>query len=161
MDTGFETKNAGNKAGKNEWLTPPELIKSLGEFDLDPCSPINRPWPTAKEHYTIEDNGLILPWTGRVFCNPPYDMLKQFLDKCALHKNCIALTFARTETNAFHSSVWPYATSVFFFKGRIRFYHVDGTQGGTPGAPSMLISYSKENDEALKGLKGGKFIQIK
>lgn len=23
----------------NEWLTPPEIIKSLGEFDLDPCAP--------------------------------------------------------------------------------------------------------------------------
>lgn len=27
--------------GKNqEWLTPPNILKSLGEFDLDPCSPI-------------------------------------------------------------------------------------------------------------------------
>ena len=23
-----------------EWLTPPEILKPLGEFDLDPCSPI-------------------------------------------------------------------------------------------------------------------------
>jgi len=23
----------------DEWLTPPKIIKSLGEFDLDPCSP--------------------------------------------------------------------------------------------------------------------------
>lgn len=22
------------------WLTPPDIIKSLGEFDLDPCSPV-------------------------------------------------------------------------------------------------------------------------
>ena len=42
----------------DEWLTPPEIIKALGPFDLDPCSPINRPWDTARKHYTIENNGL-------------------------------------------------------------------------------------------------------
>ena len=44
-----------NTENNDTWLTPPSIITSLGEFDLDPCSPINRPWPTAKEHYTIED----------------------------------------------------------------------------------------------------------
>jgi len=32
---------------KDEWLTPPDIIKALGPFDLDPCAPIVRPWPTA------------------------------------------------------------------------------------------------------------------
>lgn len=67
MDTSFE-----RQSGKDEWLTPPSIIKALGEFDLDPCSPINRPWDTAKEHYTILDNGLLKPWKGRCFVNPPY-----------------------------------------------------------------------------------------
>jgi hypothetical protein len=34
-----------------EWLTPPEIITSLGMFDLDPCTPSVRPWDTAKKHY--------------------------------------------------------------------------------------------------------------
>ena len=42
---------------KSEWLTPPDLLSQLPEFDLDPCSPVRRPWPTAKNHYTIEDDG--------------------------------------------------------------------------------------------------------
>jgi hypothetical protein len=29
--------------GTDEWLTPPEIMARLGEFDLDPCSPVNRP----------------------------------------------------------------------------------------------------------------------
>jgi len=45
----------------NEWLSPPEIVKVLGPFDLDPCSPVYRPWPTAREHYTIIDNGLLIP----------------------------------------------------------------------------------------------------
>ena len=43
MNVTFE---GNTSTGKDEWLTPPEIIKSLGEFDLDPCSPINRPWAT-------------------------------------------------------------------------------------------------------------------
>ncbi len=58
--------------GKDEWLTPPEIITSLGSFDLDPCSPIARPWPTAKTHFTIQDDGLSQKWDGRVWMNPPY-----------------------------------------------------------------------------------------
>ena len=86
----------------DEWLTPPEILKAIGEFDLDPCSPINRPWNTAKKHYTVEDNGLIQEWIGRVFLNPPYGPeTGKWLQKLAEHGNGIALIFARTETDMF------------------------------------------------------------
>ena len=68
MNVTFEGKT---ETGKDEWLTPPELVSALGKFDLDPCSPINRPWDTAKKHYTILDDGLTQPWDGKVWCNPP------------------------------------------------------------------------------------------
>lgn len=44
-----------HKMGKDEWLTPPQIIKALGGFDLDPCSPINRPWDMViEEEFDIE-----------------------------------------------------------------------------------------------------------
>ena len=43
---------------KDEWLTSLDIVRDLGEFDLDPCSPINRPWDTARRHLTIQDDGL-------------------------------------------------------------------------------------------------------
>ena len=43
--------------GKYEWLTPKHITDALGEFDLDPCAPIVRPWETAWNHFTIEDDG--------------------------------------------------------------------------------------------------------
>ena len=163
MNTTFETKNPGNIAGKDEWLTPPEIIRALGEFDLDPCSPINRPWDTAKNHYTENDDGLKKEWIGRVWCNPPYgNQTGVWLNKCAEYGNAIALVFARTETKMFFESVWDKADALLFIKGRLRFYNVDGTRGGSAGAPSVLIAYGQENAEILKHCNiNGKFIQLK
>jgi hypothetical protein len=45
--------------GHDEWLTPPEIVKALGTFDLDPCAPAVRPWDTAKRHFWAE--GLDMP----------------------------------------------------------------------------------------------------
>jgi hypothetical protein len=161
MDVTFETKHK-NKAGKDEWLTPPYIVKALGEFDLDPCSPITRPWETAKNHFTELDNGLLLPWSGRIWCNPPYGTQTEFwLYKCAMHGNAIALTFARTETRMFFRCVWDKAVAILFIKGRLRFHHVTGEQGNSAGAPSVLIAYDDANAVALRdsGIKG-KFILL-
>jgi hypothetical protein len=127
----------------DEWLTPPEIIKQLGTFDLDPCSPVNRPWPTAAKHYTIEDNGLMLNWDGRVWLNPPYDnSIGQWLEKMALHHSGISMIFARTETRHWHEWVWPFAKAILFMRGRPHFHYVDGTKAkGNSGAPVALVAY--------------------
>ena len=146
-----------NTENNDTWLTPPSIITSLGEFDLDPCSPINRPWPTAKEHYTVEDDGLLMPWNGRVWLNPPYgDQLGVWLQKGALHKNVTALIFARTETKAFQNFVFPHADSFLFISGRIKFHRIDGSVGNTANAPSILVAYDEYNSEKLfeSGIKG-------
>lgn len=143
--------------GKEEWLTPPRIVKALGAFDLDPCSPINRPWDTARRHYTINDNGLALPWEGRVWLNPPYgNHTEQWIRRLAEHGNGIALIFARTETATFFPWVWGYARAVLFLKGRLCFHNVDGSKGGNAGAPSVLIAYGQDNIGTLQtcGLAG-------
>ena len=146
-----------NTENKDEWLTPPSIIKTLGEFDLDPCSPQIRPWDTAKYHFTIKDDGLSKDWFGRVWCNPPYGKETfKWLQKLAQHKNGVALIFARTETIGFHKEIWNKADAIFFFKGRLKFYSVMGIQGDTANAPSCLIIYGKQNIESIKnsGLSG-------
>ena len=160
MDVTFE---GNSTTGKNEWLTPPELLAKLGDFDLDPCAPINRPWATATHHYTIEDNGLEQPWFNRVFCNPPYDtkLIIQFIERCIEHRNAIALTFARTETKLFQELIFKKAHSILFIKGRLSFHHVTGERGGTAGAPSCLIAFDETNGEVLKNCAiEGKFIRL-
>lgn len=152
-------KNQDGNVKTHEWLTPPEIIRSLGEFDLDPCAPVNRPWETARNHFTVEDNGLLQNWFGRVWMNPPYDrkVIDEWMKKMAKYGSGIALTFARTDRNSFHNYVFPVAASILFIKQRLTFYTVEGIRAkANGGAPSVLIAYGEENSEAISrsGIKG-------
>ena len=136
---------------KDEWLTPPQLIRALGRFDLDPCAPVKRPWATAKHHYTIRDDGLEKPWFGRVWLNPPYGrQTPLWLARLREHGDGIALVFARTETRMFFDSIWPNADGIAFIRGRLAFYHADGTGSGHAGAPSCLVAYGQSNVTAIR-----------
>ena len=148
----------------DEWLTPPWILERLGEFDLDPCAPApdRRPWPTAKKHYSFAENGLVQPWEGRVWLNPPYGKhAAQWLIRLAQHGNGIALIFARTETDAFFRTVWEKADALLFVRGRLHFYDVNGIEAkSNSGAPSVLIAYGGNNMTLLRnsGIPGA-FVQ--
>lgn len=139
---------------KQEWLTPPWLLSVLGQFDLDPCSPVVRPWPTADRHFTIMDDGLSMPWAGRVWLNPPYDerFISAWMERLATHEGGgTALVFARTETEWFQRWVWPKASALLFLKGRLYFHHVDGREAGNnAGAPSVLVAFGQADAEILR-----------
>lgn len=143
------------------WLTPPEIIRALGEFDLDPCCPPVMPWQTAKEHYT--SLGLCKPWFGRVWLNPPYSReAVKWLRKMAMHGDGIALAFARTETEWFFETIWRAATAVLFLEGRIYFHHADGVRAAmNAGAPSVLAAYGNDNAAILKASGiAGQFVSL-
>ena len=137
---------------KDEWLTPPRIIKALGEFDLDPCAPVTPPWRTAAKHYTVVDDGLAQEWDGRVWCNPPYGLeAAEWLSKLADHGDGIALIFARTETKMFFDFVWGKASAVLFLYGRLHFHHINGDKAkANAGAPSVLVAYGQDNVTALR-----------
>lgn len=143
----------------DEWLTPPAILNALGGFDLDPCAPIERPWPTACEHFTIVDDGLTLPWRGRVWLNPPYSEVEPWMKRMAEHRRGTALVFARCETSWWFEHVWPVAAGLLFLRGRVTFRRPDGTApktGHNSGGPSVLIAYGGDDAEMLErcGLPG-------
>jgi len=156
-------KHQSHRMITDEWITPPEIIEELGPFDLDPCSPINRPWDTAKKHYTIEDDGLSKDWEGRVWLNPPYGRQVGFwLEKMVQHNHGIALIFARTETQFFHKYIWYKAKGIFFFEGRLFFHKVDGTRAkSNSGAPSCLVAYGEDDFRCLENCNlKGRFVAL-
>lgn len=138
----------------NSWLTPPDLIEALGPFDLDPCAASPRPFDIGTVNYTEADDGLARPWTGFVWCNPPYGPhVGQWLERMRKHGNGIALVFARTDTRAMQSALRG-ADTVFFLAGRLRFLRSTRPfeSGGSAGAPSMLLGYGPLACEKLSNL---------
>ena len=138
-----------NRGATDTWLTPPDLIKSLGEFDTDPCVPENMPWVTAKRMITKEECGIASEWKGRVFMNPPYSKNKEFAEKFKSHGNGICLVFARTETAWFKN--YYSADALLFLPSRLKFMNHNGEMAkGNSGAPSVLIAMGETNVVALK-----------
>lgn len=140
------------RMGTDIWLTPPEIIRALGTFDLDPCTPEEMPWQTALNRYTEKEDGLLQPWEGRVWLNPPYgNQTGLWLNKLAVHGNGIALTFARTETDMFFKEIWEKGDGILFLRGRLHFHYPDGSRAkANAGAPSCLIGYGMNNAERLE-----------
>lgn len=167
-----------------EWLTPPWLIEALGgwrSIGRDPCTPIEQPYPTARERWTILDDGLKQRWdpAERFFVNPPYTdgEIELWLAMLANQGNGTALIFARTETVAFFRWGWERAHAAFFLRGRINFHVAEPFcqlrwSRGVPsagktflagdrmdknsGAPSVLLAYGEEEAERLadSGIEG-------
>jgi hypothetical protein len=156
MSLSSHQKNGGH----DEWLTPPEIVKALGAFDLDPCAPVVRPWDTAAKHYDKTHDGLVQPWHGRVWLNPPFGReAVKWLRKMVSHGNGIALIPARTETAMFYECVWGRAHAVCFMKGRPHFHYVDGRRArANSGAPICLAAYGEFNADWLYESKLGKVV---
>ena len=152
---GIGSHTKPNRGEFDEWITPKGILWALGEFDLDPCgAPEPRPWDTAKRHYTKpKEDGLTMPWEGRVWLNPPYgDDVGLWMKRMAEHQNGTALTFARTETAWWRLYVWPKVCGVMFLYGRLNFCFPDGSVSPyNSGGPSALLAYSERDATVLKG----------
>jgi hypothetical protein len=146
------------------WITPPHIIEALDNFDLDPCCPPDMPWRTADRMVSLPEDGLQIPWAGRVWLNPPYSReAVRWLRKMAAHDHGTALVFARTETAWFFETVWRAASAVLFLEGRIHFHYPDGKRAAAnAGAPSCLVAYGKSDANTLAIAPiSGQFIRLK
>jgi site-specific DNA-methyltransferase (adenine-specific) len=114
----------------------------LGEIDLDPCSNPGVPNVIAKNHYTLNTDGLKHPWKGVVFMNPPYGKtIKLWTNKLEeeyQNKNvtrAIALVPARVDTKWYQKIA---KHTVCFLNGRIKF-ELNGVQSNPSIFPSVAI----------------------
>ena len=144
------------------WLTPLHIVRALGHFDMDSCAYPG--WETADRLVCLPEDGLAVPWEGRVWLNPPYGCeVWTWLDRLADHGHGTALIFARTETRGFVEQVWGKADAVRFLHGRLHFHRPDGTRApSNAGAPSVLVAYGAQDARALASASvPGTFLRIR
>lgn len=124
------------------WETPQEFYNALNEefdFTLDVCAlPENA---KCERYYTPEDDGLSQPWSGSVWCNPPYGReVGQWVRRAYLAsttgnaKVVVMLLHARTDTRWFHDYIYKKA-EIHFVKGRLKF----GNAKNSAPFPSMVV----------------------
>jgi phage N-6-adenine-methyltransferase len=124
--------------GENEWFTPGKYIEAartvMGGIDLDPATHlVAQQTVRADAYYTAADNGLVQPWYGRVWLNPPYaqPLVGQFIDRLVSQyadgavSQAVLLTHNYTDTAWFHQAAAS-AAVICFTRGRIAFVNPDG-----------------------------------
>jgi hypothetical protein len=121
------TAKLGNRKpdykANNEYYTPSWVFEKLGlEFDLDVCAPVGGvEWIPAKNHYSLENDGLTNEWNGLVWCNPPYSNPTPWIDKFLAHGNGIMLTQV-SRSNAF-MRLWSEGEAIMFLPRNMTFEH--------------------------------------
>jgi DNA N-6-adenine-methyltransferase (Dam) len=151
-----EHKRLMSTGKTSEWRTPKAIFDALGlVFDLDPCWPLDGPcFVPAQRHYTIQDDGLRLPWRGLVWLNPPFGGRRSqvpWLKKFFHHGSGIALCNALTSADWFHDVVVPNAQVMVFPRGKTKFVRPDGSVGNEPGNGIVLLGAGAVANKALRG----------
>ena len=152
----------GGSQRPTRWLTPRYIVDALGSFDLDPCGAPGH--VLAGRTYQIDEgeDGLVLDWFGRVWCNPPYGReAVPFVERMVVHGDGMLLTFARTDTRMFQDLIFGHASALLFLAGRVRFLREDLSVGDAANAPSVIASFGGVNADVLEGCGlRGKFVRL-
>lgn len=128
------------------WATPQDFFDAFDaefHFTLDACAVKEN--AKCEAYYTPEQDGLDQPWTGRVWCNPPYgrnvgQWVKKAHDTASGGGFVVMLLPARTDTRWFHDYIYG-KTEVRFIKGRLKF---GSCQNAAP-FPSMVVIFGGEH----------------
>jgi hypothetical protein len=122
------------------WYTPPWVFDGLGlTFDIDVASPSNPPtWIPAKHHYTVADDGLLQPWYGLVWCNPPYSAPTQWCRRWATHDDGLLLIRADLSTSG-PFAAWSAAHACYVPAKRMQFVSGFGATSGAVNFSTLLL----------------------
>ena len=124
------------------WETPQWFFNELDNefgFTLDACAIKEN--AKCYNFYSPEQNGLNQPWTGTVWCNPPYGRqiskwVKKAHESAGNGTTVVMLLPARTDTKWFHDYIYGVA-EIRFVRGRLKF---GGSKNGAP-FPSMVVVF--------------------
>ena len=128
-----------------DWQTPQGLFDELDKefhFTLDACAT----WQTAKcpEFYQVDS--LSKPWTGVVFCNPPYgcgiaEWVRKGYHSSLLGATVVMLLPSRTDTKSWWHPYVMKADETRFIEGRLHFLDKWGLDQGPAPFPSCVVVF--------------------
>lgn len=134
-------------SASDRWDTPPDLVADLASvfpWDLDVCA--ERP-NVCDRFYSPADNGLVMPWRGLCWCNPPYGRgigawVRRAHDAVySLPAGDLAVVMllpARTDPAWWQNFIGG-ASFVVFIRGRLKF---GGSKNSAP-FPSAFVVFGK------------------
>jgi hypothetical protein len=136
-------------------LTPRYVLEPVredlgGVIGLDPCTTPDNPC-AADRFYTEVDNGLVRPWLGPTYVNPPYGKAREPWVACCIRHAAtgaavILLIPAAPDTRVFQRAVVT-ATAVVFVRGRVKFGVLRPNRRQFAAShPSALIGWNTELD---------------
>ena len=157
----YNGAHVSHNSGNDEWYTPPAIIELarsvMGGIDLDPASSEEANKIVKAEFYcSIEDDGLVPEWFGRVWMNPPYSqpLINKFSKKLVteftegrVEEACVLVNNA-TDTTWFQNML-AISGAVCFIKGRVKFIDEDGNPSGAP-LQGQAVLYFGANGEKFE-----------
>jgi hypothetical protein len=138
----------------DQWYTPRWLFQQMGvTFDIDVAAPTNPDHRTvpARRYYTEHDDGLTQPWTGLVWCNPPYSHPEPWASKMIDHNNGVLLTHMPNNAHWMTYIQWA-ATSVRAIQS-MHFERPDGSEQ-RPGYSLLLAAFGTAAHTAISQVEG-------
>jgi ParB family chromosome partitioning protein len=130
------------------WYTPPKYIalarEVLGAIDLDPAScSAAQAVVQAGRYYTEHEDGLIQPWFGRMWINPPYSAPTPWVRRAITEYREGHIDAALILTNSYTETGWwqdlAAVATMLFFRGRLNFWHPDKT--ATQNRTGQTLAY--------------------
>jgi phage N-6-adenine-methyltransferase len=128
----------------DEWATPPAFFRKMsrryGPFDVDVCAVADN--AKCERFFSPEQNGLLQPWAGRCWCNPPYgktigQWVRKAWEASVDGSTVVCLLPARVDTRWWHQYVERFAATVEFLPGRLRF----GDATSSAPFPSVVVVF--------------------
>jgi ParB family chromosome partitioning protein len=139
----------------NDWYTPSAIIEAarevMGTIDLDPasCAMANETVRAAR-YYTKQENGLMHPWPGKIFLNPPYGTIRGKSNQAIWSSRLISqyeqgiTEEAILLVNAATSEKWfqpLYDYLICFPVGRLKFATPERSDATSPTHASALVYF--------------------
>jgi phage N-6-adenine-methyltransferase len=145
------------------WITPKWLIDAIGISDLDPCGyrlDGKIIVETARKYYTLQDgqNGLIDPWAGTIYCNPPYNNTAAWLKKCReYHQQTgedVIMLIKNVIERIYFQDEFEHITGIVFIRGHVAFLNDLGEETNKAMFGSLLIAFGDGAFERINNVQG-------